>query len=132
MIQYDIMFAMVAERKIVIEEVSKLNPNALRSTVVRWQDVVNDGVWVSTVPNLTTFRTQAFRFSGYPQRLGKVAIPDFINQELPSLNRWVRTHEEPADVERIIEYHELAVNEIATMLEDGELPPFTTTRNSIV
>lgn len=113
---------MSPERRIVIEEPAKPNPDALKATVVRWQDTTREGVFIDTIPFPPSYRTQAFKFTGYPERLGKItSTTDYDERDEPSLERWKHTFDESTNPEDAINYHDRAVEEIATSLEEGGL-----------
>jgi neutral trehalase len=127
----------VVERRIVIEEPAKPNPSALKATVVRWQDAIREGIFIHTIPFATNYKTQAFKFMGYPERMGKItSSTDYDEEDEPLLERWEHTFDESTSPEEAIFYHDRAVDEIATCLEEGELVfkdgQLITLNNSIV
>lgn len=113
---------MSAERRLVIENPSKPNPYALKATVVRWQDTTREGVFIDTVPFPPTYKTQAYKFTGYPERLGKItSTTEYDEKDEPALERWKHTFDESTSPDDAINYHNNAVEEIAIRLEQGEL-----------
>lgn len=113
--------------RILIEDVLTLKKEALRSTVVRKENV-GTGFWISTVPSgvgrllgRNSFETQVFRFLGYAERIGKTAKPDVDVKHDTKFSRWSRIDSFANDIDSAIEYHRQVAHEVADALESGEL-----------